>query len=168
MPAAIKRSSGHLFSCTLSDYANSGVGIRLHAAHGLSHNQHIMLLLKRGAKEYAFPARVMRVQNDHVGLQLEEMTPRQNIDFMQCTFARADTWALWQKDYPEDKPLKNLFFIFKLGFRGYRQLTDFAPAPVKYILRFMSQLMSWIYSFCPRISPGVSQEPLAESALIQP
>lgn len=167
MPAAIKLASGHLFSCTLSDYANSGVGIRLHAAHALSHHQEIMLLLKRGTKEYAFPARIMRIKGSHVGLQLEEMTPRQNIDFMQCTFARADTWALWQKDYPEDKPLKNLFFILKLGFRGYRQLTDFSPASVKYLLRRSGQLISWLYSFVPRISPA-AQQPPAESALTQP
>ncbi|MCS3431277.1 UDP-forming cellulose synthase catalytic subunit [Klebsiella sp. BIGb0407] len=168
MPAAIKLASGHLFSCTLVDYANSGVGIRLNAEHGLTSNQQIMLLLKRGTKEYSFPARVMRVKGTQVGLQLEEMTPRQNIDFMQCTFARADTWALWQKDYPEDKPLKNLFFIFKLGFRGYRQLTDFAPDSVKYLLRLSGQLMSWLYSFVPRISPAAVQQPPAESALAQP
>ena len=168
MHASIKLTSGHLFSCTLIDYANSGVGIRLNAAHNLNSNQQIMLLLKRGTKEYAFPARVMRVKGTQVGLQLEEMTPRQNIDFMQCTFARADTWALWQKDYPEDNPLKSLFFIFKLGFRGYRQLTDFAPDSVKYLLRLSGQFISWLYSFFPRISPAAAQQPPAESALAQP
>lgn len=167
MPAAIKLPSGHLFSCTLSDYANGGVGIRLHSSHGLSNHQKIILLLKRGAKEYAFPARVMRVQDKRAGLQLEEMTPLQHINFMQCTFARADTWALWQKDYPEDNPLKSMYFIFKLGFRGYRQLIEFLPTPVKVILRLMITFVSWIYSFFPRIPPATSQKAPAESALAQ-
>lgn len=54
------------------------------------------------------------------------MSTRQHIDFVQCTFARADTWALWQDSFPEDKPLESLMDILKLGFRGYRHLAEFA------------------------------------------
>ncbi len=60
-----------------------------------------------------------------MGLQLLPLTNQQHIDFVQCTFARADTWALWQDSFPEDKPMESLLDILKLGFRGYRHLAEF-------------------------------------------
>ncbi|MDK7066776.1 hypothetical protein QP373_12195, partial [Lactobacillus crispatus] len=87
---------------------------------------------------------------NEVGLQLLPMTTKQQIDFVQCTFARADTWALWQDSFPEDKPLESLLDILKLGFRGYRHLAEFAPSSVKVIFRSPTTLVSWIVSFIPR------------------
>ena len=58
-------------------------------------------------------------------LQLLPLTNQQHIDFVQCTFARADTWALWQDSFPEDKPMESLLDILKLGFRGYRHRRSF-------------------------------------------
>lgn len=88
-------------------------------------SQHVKLLLKRGQQEYAFPVRVARVNGSEVGLQLLPLSNQQHIDFVQCTFARADTWALWQDSFPEDKPMESLLDILKLGFRGYRHRRSF-------------------------------------------
>ncbi len=71
------------------------------------------LLLKRGQQEYVFPTQVARVMGNEVGLKLMPLTTQQHIDFVQCTFARADTWALWQDSYPEDKPLESLLALFR-------------------------------------------------------
>lgn len=108
------------------------------------------LLLKRGQQEYVFPTQVARVMGNEVGLKLMPLTTQQHIDFVQCTFARADTWALWQDSYPEDKPLESLLDILKLGFRGYRHLAEFAPSSVKGIFRVLTSLVSWVVSFIPR------------------
>ncbi len=78
------------------------------------------------------------------------LTTKQHIDFVQCTFARADTWALWQDSFPEDKPLESLLDILKLGFRGYRHLAEFAPPSVKVIFRSLTALIARIVSFIPR------------------
>ncbi|SUH34222.1 Cellulose biosynthesis protein catalytic subunit A [Salmonella enterica subsp. enterica] len=61
--------------------------------------QKVNLLLKRGQQEYVFPTQVVRVTGNEVGLQLDALTTKQHIDFVQCTFARADTWALWQDSF---------------------------------------------------------------------
>ena len=87
-----------------------------------------------------------------LGLKLMPLTTQQHIDFVQCTFARADTWALWQDSYPEDKPLESLLDILKLGFRGYRHLAEFAPSSVKGIFRvadFSGFLGRIVYSAPP-------------------
>lgn len=105
-------------------------GSRSTAAQVLE-GQKVNLLLKRGQQEYVFPTQVARVWGEQVGLQLMPLTTKQHIDFVQCTFARADTWALWQDSYPEDKPLESLLDILKLGFRGYRHLAEFSRLPSK-------------------------------------
>lgn len=120
MPAAIAREDGHLFSCTVHDYSDGGLGVKIHGEAQVLESQHVKLLLKRGQQEYAFPVRVARVNGSEVGLQLLPLSNQQHIDFVQCTFARADTWALWQDSFPEDKPMESLLDILKLGFRGYR------------------------------------------------
>jgi cellulose synthase (UDP-forming) len=150
MPAAIAREDGHLFSCTVQDFSDGGLGIKINGQAQVLEGQKVNLLLKRGQQEYAFPATVARVNGNEVGLQLLPLTTKQHIDFVQCTFARADTWALWQDSFPEDKPLESLLDILKLGFRGYRHLAEFAPSSVKVIFRSLTALVSWVVSFIPR------------------
>ncbi len=150
MPAAIAREDGHLFSCTVYDFSDGGLGIKINGQAQVLEGQKVNLLLKRGQQEYAFPTTVARVVGDQVGLQLMPLSTRQHIDFVQCTFARADTWALWQDSFPEDKPLESLLDILKLGFRGYRHLAEFAPPSVKVIFRSFTDLVAWVVSFIPR------------------
>ncbi len=150
MPAAIAREDGHLFSCTVQDFSDGGLGIKINGQAQILEGQRVNLLLKRGQQEYVFPTQVARVMGNEVGLKLMPLTTQQHIDFVQCTFARADTWALWQDSYPEDKPLESLLDILKLGFRGYRHLAEFAPSSVKGIFRVLTSLVSWVVSFIPR------------------
>ncbi len=150
MPAALARDDGHLFPCTVLDYSGGGVGVRLKGGNTVFEKQQVKLMLKRGTQEFLFPAQVMRVNGEEVGLQLAPLTTQQQIDFIQCTFARADTWALWQDSFPEDKPLESMFDILKLGFRGYRHLAEFAPSALKIIFRAFTTLVDWVVSFIPR------------------
>lgn len=163
MPAAIAREDGHLFSCTVHDYSDGGLGIKIHGDAQVLEGQNARLLLKRGQQEYAFPVRVARVNGSEVGLQLLPLTNQQHIDFVQCTFARADTWALWQDSFPEDKPMESLLDILKLGFRGYRHLAEFSPPSVKVVFRALTSLVAWIVSFVPRrperAAPTLSADP---------
>lgn len=167
MPAAIAREDGHLFSCTLHDFSDGGVGIKINGQAQVLEGQHVHLLLKRGQQEYVFPTRVARVIGSEVGLKLLPMTTRQHIDFVQCTFARADIWALWQDSFPEDKPLESLLDILKLGFRGYRHLAEFAPPSVKFIFRSLISLVAWIVSFLPRRPERNAVADFPEPALAQ-
>ncbi len=115
MPAAIKLANGHLYPCTLSDYSNGGVGVRLDATLSLVGKERVWLLLRYGRREAAFPARVQRVFGSRLGLELEPMNKAQHIAFIQCTFARADTWSLWQKRLGSDCPLHSFSQIVQLG-----------------------------------------------------
>lgn len=161
LPAAIARPDGHLFSCTLHDFSDGGVGLHTAGNSQVVEGQQVQLLLKRGQQEFMFPARVMRVMGRELGLSLLPMTTRQHIDFVQCTFARADTWARWQNSFPEDKPVESLIDVLRLGFHGYRHLAEFTPPAVKYLFRFLLTATAWIASFVPR--PRVQPEAIRSS-----
>ncbi|CNC70945.1 cellulose synthase catalytic subunit [Yersinia frederiksenii] len=149
MPAAVARADGHLFSCTLLDYSDGGVGIEMREAGLLKDGEAVQLLLKRGAQEYTFPCEVTRAFGTKVGMRMHQLTVAQHIDFIQCTFARADTWALWQDGFPEDKPIESLRDVLALGFRGYVRMASYAPPVIRNVLVGFTSLIAWIASFVP-------------------
>lgn len=154
MPAAIARQDGHIFPCTLRDYSDGGVGVELREGSVLNDGENITLMLKRGQQEYSFPAKVTRVFGQKAGLRMDNMSVAQHIEFIQCTFARADTWALWQDSFAQDKPVESLLDILKLGFRGYQSLADYAPPILRSVFIGFTTLVTWTVSFIPR---GVSK-----------
>ncbi|MEX2943170.1 UDP-forming cellulose synthase catalytic subunit [Serratia fonticola] len=149
MPAAVARADGYLFPCTLRDYSDGGVGIEMRVPDQLQEHDQIALLLKRGQQEFSFPCVVTRSHGRSVGVRLVELSTRQHIEFIQCTFARADTWALWQDGFPEDRPVDSLRDVLMLGFHGYRRMADYAPPTMRKILVGLTSLATWILSFIP-------------------
>lgn len=150
MRAAVLCDDGHLFSCIMNDYSDGGVGIEISEPGRLQAGDNISLLLHRGQQEYAFPFQVTRVFGNKIGLRMMDLTTQQHIDFIQCTFARADTWALWQDNVPEDKPLESLRDVLMLGFRGYLRMADYAPPVIRSIIVAFTTLITWLLSFIPR------------------
>lgn len=156
MPAALARADGHLFPCSLRDYSDGGVGLAMRVPQRLRDGERVLLLLKRGQQEFSFPCLVTRANGVHVGVRLEDLSIRQHIEFIQCTFARADTWALWQDGFPEDKPGESLRDVLMLGIRGYMRMADYSPPIIRGIIAGLTTLIAWIVSFIPQ---GVGREP---------
>ena len=150
MPAAIAREDGHMVPCTLRDYSDGGVGVELREADALKEDETVSLLLRRGQQEFSFPCQVQRVFGRRAGIRLHQLTTRQHIEFIQCTFARADTWALWQDGFPEDKPVQSLADIMVLGFKGYLRLAEYGPAPLRRLFRALTALVSWLATLLPQ------------------
>lgn len=149
MPAAIVRADGHMLPCTLRDYSDGGVGVELREANALNEEEQVFLLLKRGQQEFSFPCVVQRTFGVRAGIRLHELTTQQHVEFIQCTFARADTWALWQDSFPEDKPVQSLMDIVVLGFKGYLRLAEYGPPGLRRLFIGLTTLMAWITSFFP-------------------
>lgn len=156
MSAGVMVRDEHLYPCVLHDYSDSGVGVKLHQNEGIAVGDNVTLILRRGPQEFTFPCEVSRVYDDRLGMKLCAMTRIQHIEFIQCTFARADTWALWQDGFPEDRPINSLREILALGFRGYQQMAEFAPAPIRQVLIKFLSFTAWFLSFFPR---GVAEIP---------
>ncbi|QGY27498.1 UDP-forming cellulose synthase catalytic subunit [Pantoea cypripedii] len=153
MPAAIAREDGHMVPCTLRDYSDGGVGVELREPDALREEEPVWLLLRRGQQEFSFPCQVQRVFGRRAGIRLHQLTTEQHIEFIQCTFARADTWALWQDGFPEDKPVQSLADIMVLGFKGYLRLAEYGPPSVRRLFSLLTRLLGWLASLLPQ-SPG--------------
>lgn len=159
MPAALIREDGQMFPCTLTNYSDSGVGIRLNKPELIEEGKKIQLILKHDQEEFTFPCEVARIFGLNVGLRLDNITIQQHVDFIQCTFARADTWALWQNSFKQDKPIDSLIDVFKLDLKGYLSIIEFTPYFIRKLYKSLTMLFIWILSFAPHIIIDKPQHP---------
>ena len=98
-----------------------GVGLHMTAGTPLVAGQKVHLGLWRGQTECVFPATVaLQRHSGEVGLEFDPLDTQQQIDLVQCTFARKDVWRDWNESHDTDRPLQGLQEIAELGVRGYR------------------------------------------------
>ncbi len=147
LPAALRLPDGRLLRAELVDYSSGGAGLELPAADpGLGMDTAVWLLLRRGNREFAFQGRLSRCAGRHLGVRFERLTAQQQIDLVQCTFARADAWLGWNTRYLEERPLRNLLDVLRLGGHGYLRLCEHLPPS----LRALQRPLHWLGSFLPR------------------
>lgn len=150
LPASLRLASGHMYPCKLTDYSENGVALETPSADLVALGQRVTLFLRRGAREIAFAGTITRNRENQAGVVLDPMSVRQQVDFVQCTFARADMWASAQSSFKPEGPLKGMWDVTEMAFRGYRQLAEHAPRPIRAPLRALSGAAAWIFSFAPR------------------
>ncbi|WP_429009990.1 UDP-forming cellulose synthase catalytic subunit [Aeromonas allosaccharophila] len=165
MSAAIKLGNGFIYPCTLTDYSNGGVGLQLTAELPLQENERVWLLLRNGLRESAFAARVRRATGHRVGLALEEMDKAQHIAFIQCTFARADTWSLWQQGLGKDRPLHSLLDIARVGWGAYGRLVR--GTPLLPLCNQFERLARWLLSYVPRRVAPAGRSPTSMTQTVK-
>ncbi|MGL5344093.1 MAG: UDP-forming cellulose synthase catalytic subunit [Plesiomonas sp.] len=149
LPAVVYRNNGHAYPCTMVDYSDGGVGIEMPQVQKFDAGETVQLMLKRGTQEFLFKSRVCNQRNTFLGIQLEHMDLQSHIHFVQCTFARADTWAMWQESYQVDQPMRSIRDIFAVGLRGYKQMAKQAPASVRWLINALVWITEWIGTFMP-------------------
>ena len=124
LQAALRTQTGRSFVCSTTDYSDAGVGLLFPSPIDLRAGDAVKLALKRGMDEYEFEAKVTLTRGLRVGLQFEPMTTQQSIDFVQCTFARADSWIVWGNKRKPDKPLTSLKEVALMGLSGFKVLAN--------------------------------------------
>ncbi|PLR34105.1 UDP-forming cellulose synthase catalytic subunit [Chimaeribacter coloradensis] len=162
LPAALMRPDGHMFACTLRDYSEGGVGVEVEdAAEHFRAGESVQLLLRRGDQEFIFPCVITRQFGNRLGMHTDNLTVQQQIDFVQCTFARADTWVIQGDSFPEDRPLASLREVMALGIRGYLRMAEHLPAFIRPVVQLFTSVFAGLLSLAPR---GVSTLPVAHGA----
>ncbi|MCX7081171.1 MAG: UDP-forming cellulose synthase catalytic subunit, partial [Pseudomonas sp.] len=109
----------------------------------------IAVLMQRGHQDLLFPGIVSRSHENFISISFSEMSVQQKIDFVQCTFARANAWLDWGGDFIPDQPLNSFIEILKLGGRGYRQPFHYLPAGVWRLVSPQLRLLRWLGSYLP-------------------
>ncbi|OXY83414.1 UDP-forming cellulose synthase catalytic subunit [Oceanimonas doudoroffii] len=149
LPATLRLPGGHLYSGVLLDYSDGGVAIRVPGVAALTTGSEVSLLLRRGEREHVFPGVVSRSHDHVLGIHFARLSREQRIDFVQCTFARADAWLDWLEPRRE-RPLQSLLEVFAVGGRGYARLWRFLPRRLRFACEPLLALLRWLGSFLPR------------------
>ncbi len=156
LPAAIRLENGHFYPGTLVDYSDGGVGMKIDVALSLPVGTRVSLLMQRGAREFLFPGIICRSHKDIVGIGFTQLSLQQRIDFVQCTFARADAWLKSGENFVQDRPLHSFFEILKLGGKGYMRLYEYLPGWIRHLVRPPLRLLGWMVSYLPRMPATAS------------
>ena len=154
LPAHLQLADGHVFPAVLTDFSGGGAGLTLKSHRRIGRGDAVNLLLARGEQRFSFPGKVGRSIGNSIGIEFDPMTQRQQIDFVQCTFARADSWLAWQDRFTPDRPLHGLRDIVIMGFGGYKRLAEHLPFPLSAVLNGAIELVNWTISFLPRRRPA--------------
>ena len=122
LAAVLYLDNGQAVHCECIDYSLTGLGLRTAPGVPVSTGDHVSVSLWHGNMEHAFSALVILNQDGVMGVQFEALTRQQEIDLVQCTFARPDAWVNWNETQSQDKPLQGLQEISWLGVQGYVKL----------------------------------------------
>ncbi|MCD5979540.1 UDP-forming cellulose synthase catalytic subunit [Pseudomonas quasicaspiana] len=161
LPAAVRLPNGRFYPGMLVDYSDGGAGIELDAQLSLPMGERVSLLMQRGEREFLFSGIVSRSHKNFIGISLNELSAQQKIDYVQCTFARADAWLNWSEDFAPDRPLHSFIDVLSLGARGYYRLYQYLPAWLRTIARPFVTTCAWLLSYVPRFAKS---EPYSSSS----
>ena len=150
IPMILTLKSGHMIRCVMKDFSLGGIRVELPESVSLEYGHELGVVLQRGSQSYVFPMQVVYSQGNIVGLKLMELNIQQQIDYVQCTFARADTWAQWQSDYKRDKPLLSMYRVLQIGAEGYRRILFNGPIYIQALSKALLEIWHVIYSLKPQ------------------
>ena len=151
LPGAIKMADGHRYPCELVDYSDGGVGLLLNQPLPLATGSLVSLILQRGNREFVFTGTLTRSKDLFMGLNFADLPSEQKIEFVQCTFGRADAWLDYNSGFEADKPVQSLKEILALGAKGYYRLYQYLPAWLRHLARPFVRVLQWLGSFLPRM-----------------
>jgi cellulose synthase (UDP-forming) len=128
--ASIRFNNGRTVRCWTTDYSEGGVGLLLPSEIPKIMGDEIHLTMYRGNDSYTFKGHVTLHSGRRIGMQFAEMTMDESADFIQCTFARADSWAIWADKREKDTPLRGLAEVLLLGIGGLKMFVKILASPI--------------------------------------
>jgi cellulose synthase (UDP-forming) len=159
LPAAVRLQNGRFYPGMLVDYSDGGTGIELDIELSLLIGERVSLMMQRGEREFLFPGIISRSHKNFVGIALDGLSSEQKIDYVQCTFARADAWLNWNEDFVPDRPLHSFIDVLRLGATGYYRLYQYLPAWIRTLAQPAVRLFAWLISYVPRFAKASPSAP---------
>lgn len=122
LPATLYLPTGHVLSASCTDFSMSGLGLQAPSGLALEAGSSLDVGLWFEERECVFPARVIACHaSGAVGLEFGTLSKPQQIQLVQCTFARPAAWREWSDEHDTDKPMQGLYELGALGLHGYRK-----------------------------------------------
>jgi cellulose synthase (UDP-forming) len=124
MPAQLHLADGTSFTCETEDFSMRGLGVNTYALNQLQVGDMVRVGLSAAGQDYSFPAQIVVLRMNHIGLQLGEMSIEEEKNYVRCTFAAADAWSDWDRGTQIDQPLASFAEVFSFGATGYVRLFE--------------------------------------------
>ena len=112
-----------------------GLSVILPAALEIEPQQRLNISLYRGNEEFIFPTEAVRINKLQLSLKFHELTLQQEAELVQCSFVRADAWVDSWGHSKQDKPLRAMGQIFRIGAGGIREFLRQSRAEIHNGLR---------------------------------
>ncbi|MCA6216238.1 UDP-forming cellulose synthase catalytic subunit [Ideonella sp. B7] len=122
LPATLYLPDGRVLRCECTDYAMSGLGLSGLGALSLQRGETVQVGLWRDGRECVFPGEISNLHQGMAGVRLDHLSLAQQVELVQCTFARPQAWQGWHLTHEQDHPMRGLKEITLLGLDGYRKL----------------------------------------------
>jgi cellulose synthase (UDP-forming) len=124
MPATLYLADGTRIACETEDFSMRGLGLTTYTLNSLQAGDSVRVALSAADQEHVFPAQVVVLRMNHIGLQLSEMSIAEEKDYVRCTFAAPDAWTDWDRGTQADQPLASFAEVFSFGATGYVRLFE--------------------------------------------
>lgn len=157
IPAYLKLSDGRLLACKVNDYSESGVGIQCSDVDQVKLHDNVDIVMQRGLRDFTFPANIVRIESDHLGLRFKPMSNQQESEFIQCSFARADAWSYWRDGRKLDRPISSLHEVVRIGAEGYLTLIQHSVPQFMPFVKWTQHFLRGLSRFLPQ-TPVLSAE----------
>jgi len=135
LPATLHFADGRTTVCETIDFAEGGIGMRLPPGVTATVGEPVQISLYLQDDEHMFPAKVVFQGESHTGLVLGEMSPRDEMAFIQCTFARADAWVGSWGRKRLDAPGLAAGQILRIGMLGFHNMMFHLGREMRRLLR---------------------------------
>jgi cellulose synthase (UDP-forming) len=123
-PVTLYQADGTQVHCESEDFSMHGLGLRTDVPLQVNRGDLMRVGLKSDDKEYLFPVEVAVARDNRIGLQLRELTIREEQDYVRCTFGSPDAWSDWDRATEADHPLSSFAEVFSFGATGYVRLLE--------------------------------------------
>lgn len=150
IPASLILPTGHRIQATVRDFSFGGLRFEVEDSSLLRNSSDLDVVLQRGNEELIFPLHVVYAKDGVLGTRLPSLSVRQTIDYVQCTFAKADTWVHWKESYEEDVPVISMGQVVCAALQGYSRLLRNSPKPIPQVYAVVIWMVSGLATFRPR------------------
>ncbi len=149
MKAEVHTREGTWLPATLVDFSGGGVGLELETDREFQPREPVVLRLWQDREPYDFPAHLSSRSGKHLGLGLDLFTPKQQMEYLQCTFGRSEIWLNRQHQYRTDRPIRSGLGVARVAATGYWRMLTYLPSLFLRVIEGPRHILNWLWSFVP-------------------
>src|SRR5271170_474911 len=122
VPADVHLPNGSIIHGVTTDVSSGGLQIRMERDSSAAAGDAVKLTLPVLDGNATLPATLVGVSGNILRAQFDPLTMQEEEALTMVLYSRADTWLGWGETREPDRPLTSLGRIFKLAFRGLKQV----------------------------------------------